>query len=669
MSAIDTLIGKMTLAEKLGQLTMTASSYAVTGPVIAGDSTQAIKDGTIGNLLNMVGADHVREVQRLAVHESRLGIPLLIGFDVVHGHRTLFPIPLGEASLFDPRMWASTAREAAKEAAAEGIAMTFAPMLDVTRDPRGGRSAEGPGEDPWLAARIAESKVHGFQGSDLGAPDALAATAKHFCAYGAVTAGRDSASVDISERTLHEVYLPSFAAAVATGVSAIMPSFTDLAGIPMTANAALLNGWLRRRSGFDGVIVTDYNAIGELLHHGIAPDLAEAATLALKAGVDIDMMAEAYRRGLPVALERGWVTVGEIDAAVRRVLTLKRRLGLFDDPYRRGAAPETAAALASRRRLARLVGSRAIVMLKNDGEALPLNKGMARLAVVGPLADESTDMRGPWWGAAAPEGQVTVLAALRQMLSESRVGNAPGGGDASGVAAALAVCDQADAIVLCVGEAASMSGEAASRAHLDLPGRQREFGDAVFGRAARQHKRVIVVLFSGRPLVIPWLAEKADALLAAWFLGSEAGNAIADVLFGHVGPSGRTPVSWARAAGQIPIFFGVRPTGRPFDPKDHFTSKYLDAPNEPLYPFGHGLTYGRFAYSNLRVPRDGISERDTIVIRVDVQNDGGRPAEETVFLFTHNALASVSRPVLELKGFAKIHLNPGARGTVTLMLC
>ena len=672
MTAIDTLIGKMTLAEKLGQLTMTASSYAVTGPVIAGDSTQAIKDGTIGNLLNMVGADHVREMQRLAVQESRLGIPLLIGFDVIHGHRTLFPIPLAEAALFDPRMWTSTARESAKEAAAEGIAMTFAPMLDVARDPRWGRSAEGPGEDPWLAARIAESKVHGFQGPDLAAPDGLAATAKHFCAYGAVTAGRDYASVDVSERTLHEVYLPPFAAAVAAGVSAVMPSFTDLAGIPMTANAALLDGWLRRKSGFDGVIVTDYNAIGELLHHGVAADLAAAATLALKAGVDIDMMSDAYRRGLPVALERGWVTVGEIDSAVRRVLTLKKRLGLFDDPYRRGAVPETAAALASRRSLARVVAARAIVMMKNESEALPLDKDVQRLAVIGPLADASTDMRGPWWGAAAPEGPITVLKALRQMLSESRVAHAPGvdieGADASGVGAALAVCDQADAIVLCVGEAASMSCEAACRAHLGLPGRQRELAEAVFERAGRRGKRVIVVLFSGRPLVIPWLAEKADALLAAWFLGSEAGNAIADVLFGHVSPSGRTPVSWARASGQVPIFFGARPTGRPFDPMDRFTSKYLDAPNEPLYPFGHGLTYGRFAYSNLRVPRDGISERDTIVIRVDVRNDGGRPADETVFLFTHDVLASVARPVLELKGFAKIHLNPGAQGTVTLML-
>src|SRR5271168_5108909 len=323
MLRIESLISQMTLAEKLGQLTMTASSYATTGPVIAGDSTQAIKDGTIGNLLNMVGADHVREMQRLAVEESRLGIPLLIGFDIVHGHRTLFPIPLGEAALFDPGTWEQTARESAKEAAAEGVAMTFAPMLDVARDPRWGRSAEGPGEDPWLAARIAEAKVRGFQGADLRQADALAAVAKHYCAYGAVTAGRDYAAVDLSERTVREVHLPPFAAAVAAGVAAVMPAFTDLAGIPMTANQAMLRGWLRGRLGFEGVIVSDYNAIAELIHHGIAADLPEAATLALKAGVDIDMMSGAYRRGLPVALDRALVTMGEIDECVRRVLRLK----------------------------------------------------------------------------------------------------------------------------------------------------------------------------------------------------------------------------------------------------------------------------------------------------------------------------------------------------------
>jgi beta-glucosidase len=355
MSRIDTLLGQMTLAEKLGQMTMTASSYAVTGPVIAGDSTQSIKDGTIGNLLNMVGADHVREVQRLAVEESRLKIPLLIGFDVIHGHRTLFPIPLGEVAVFDTAIWASTAREAAREAAADGLAMTFAPMLDVARDPRWGRSAEGPGEDPWLGMRIAEAKVHGFQGRDLALPDVLAACAKHYCAYGPVTAGREYASVDISDRTVHEVHMPAFAAAVASGVAAVMPAFTDLAGVPMTANAALLKGWLRGKLGFEGVIVSDYNAIAELMHHGIAADLAQAATLALRAGVDIDMMADAYRRGLPIALARGWISMADIDTAVRRVLTLKERLGLFDDPYRRGAGAGrghrvAARALASRGR-------------------------------------------------------------------------------------------------------------------------------------------------------------------------------------------------------------------------------------------------------------------------------------------------------------------------------
>lgn len=672
MSRVDALIGEMTLAEKLGQLTMTASSYAVTGPVIAGDSTEAIKAGTIGNLLNMVGAEHVREVQRLAVEESRLGIPLLIGFDVVHGHRTLFPVPLGEASLFDPETWALTARESAKEAAADGLAMTFAPMLDVARDPRWGRIAEGPGEDPWLGSRIAEAKVRGFQGPNLAAADALAAVAKHYCAYGAVTAGRDYASVDISERTLREVYMPPFEAAVASGVAAVMPAFTDLAGIPMTANHGLLRGWLRDRWGFKGVIVTDYNAVAELMHHGIAADLADAAAYALKAGVDIDMMSDAYRRGLPVALERGTVTMVEIDESVRRVLTLKERLGLFDDPYRRGAAPEAAGAVARRRHLARTVGARAVVLLKNANDTLPLTDSLRRLAVVGPLADASAEMRGPWWGAADPDGHVSVVAGLRAILPSSHVVHAPGvaieSDDVSGVAAAVELCAGADAILLCLGEAAVMSGEAASRAHLGLPGSQRRFAEAVLERAHAMSKPVIVVLFSGRPLVVPWLVERADAVLAAWFLGSEAGNSIADVITGRVSPSGRTPVSWPRAAGQIPIFFGERSGGRPADPADRYTSKYLDVPNEPLFPFGHGLTYGRFALSNLRVTPLDVEDIDTMQIKVDLRNTGARTAQETVFLFTHDKIASVARPLLELKGFTKITLRPGEEGTVKMSL-
>jgi beta-glucosidase len=672
MSRIENLLGDMTLAEKLGQLTMIAAGAAVTGPTTAGDAAGAIRAGTVGNLLNLVGSEAVHEMQRLAVEESRLSIPLLIGFDVIHGHRTLFPIPLAEAALFDPQAWTLSAREAAKEAAADGIAMTFAPMLDLSRDPRWGRTAEGPGEDPLLGARIAAAKVLGFQGSDLADADSLAACAKHFCAYGPVTAGRDYASVDISERTLREVHLPAFAAAVKAGAASIMPAFTDLAGIPMTANAALLHGYLREQLGFDGVLVSDYNAIGELIRHGVAADLPEAAALALNAGVDIDMMADAYRLGLPVALERGLVAMTDIDTAVRRVLQLKQRLGLFEDPYRRGARPESAPALAHRRTLARALGARSIVLLKNENEALPLAGSIRRLGVIGPLADAAAEMRGPWWAAASPQDPVSVIDGLRQGLPDTQILHAPGVAldDArhDGIAAALDLCDAADAILLCLGESAAMSGEAASRASPSLPGQQLALAEAVFERAHSLGRRVIVILFSGRPLIVPKLAEKADTLLAAWFPGSEAGNAISDVLTGRISPSGRTPITWPRALGQVPLFFAQRPSGRPADPKDHFTSKYLDTPNEPLYPFGHGLSYGRFTLANLRITPDSVKENGRIEIRVDIGNEGKRAAEETVFLFARDKLASVARPLLELKDFAKITLKPGESGTVAMSL-
>lgn len=672
MSRIEQLIDAMTLEEKLGQLTMTACSYAVTGPVIAGDSTDAIRAGTIGNLLNLIGPATIREMQRMAVEQSRLGVPLLIGLDIIHGFRTLFPIPLAEASLFDPDAWAQSAREAAREAAADGLAMTFAPMLDVSRDPRWGRTAEGPGEDAWLAARIARAKVHGFQGADLTASDALAAVAKHFCAYGPVTAGREYASVDISERTLREVHLPPFVAAVEAGVVAVMPAFTDLAGIPMTANKPLLRDCLRDQLGFDGVLVSDYNAIGELLRHGVARDLAEAAALAIKAGVDIDMMSDAYRRGLPVALSRGLAVIEDIDESLWRVLRLKERLGLFDDPYRRGAQPETAAALTERRRLARSIAARAIVLLKNESGALPLPSSVRRLALIGPLADAPGEMRGPWWAAGEPEGQVSVLSGLRRGLPQVELRYAAGvaidGQDRSGIAAAAERCDGSDAILLCLGEAANMSGEAASRADPSLPGQQRALAEAVLERASARGIPVITILFSGRPLMVSWLAAKANALLAAWFLGSEAGNAIADVVSGRVSPSGRTPISWPRALGQVPVFFGQRPSGRPADVKDHFSSRYLDLPNEPLYPFGHGLTYGRCTLANLRATPQSAAETDVILVEVDVINEGARAADETVFLFSHDLLASVARPLLELKGFARVTLQPGESTTARISL-
>jgi beta-glucosidase len=672
MSRIDTLMARMTLREKLGQLTMSASTYAVTGPVIAGDSTQSIIDGEIGNLLNMVGAAPVHEMQRLAVEKSRLGIPLLIGLDIIHGHRTLFPIPLAEAGVFDEALWERTAREAAREAAADGLAMTFAPMLDVSRDPRWGRTAEGPGEDPWLNERIARAKVRGFQGDDLSSADSLAACAKHFVAYGPVNAGREYAAVDISERALREVHLPGFAAAVRAGVATLMPAFTDLNGVPMTAHVPLLRDWLRDEMGFDGVIVSDYNAIAELISHGVAADLVDAAVLALKAGVDIDMMADAYRKGLPIALEQGRVTIDEIDACVRRVLRLKERLGLFDDPYRRGATAEPAAVVAERRALARDVARRAVVMLKNERDTLPLSAATKALCVIGPLADASAEMKGPWWGAGEHEPAVSVLGGLRAALPQTRVRHATGvdieGDDEGGIEAAVTLCEGVDAVVLCLGERASMSGEAASRATPALPGRQQALAEAVMTRAHALGIPVIAILFSGRPLVVPWLSEHADALLAAWFLGAEAGHAVADVVAGRVSPSGRTPMSWPRAVGQVPIYFGQRPSGRPMNPAERYTSKYQDVDNTPLYAFGHGLTYGRFSYDELQVVPKRVREQDAVKISVRLRNLGSREAEETVFLFIRDKLSRVTRPLLELKGYAKLRLGPGVAGWVELEL-
>jgi beta-glucosidase len=656
---IDRLIAEMTLVEKLGQLVMIAADYAVTGPVVTPLSEEAIRSGTIGNLLNLYGAEPTHRIQKIAVEESRLHIPLLLGFDAIHGHRTVFPIPLAEAGLFDPAAWEATARVAAEECAADGLHMTFAPMLDVSRDPRWGRIAESPGEDPFVGSAFARAKIRGFQNSGLADAGAIAACAKHYLGYGAVNAGREYASTDMSDGMLREVYLPPFRAAVHAGVAAIMPSFTDLNDVPMTANVPLLRDVLRREIGFDGVIISDYHAVAELLNHGVACDLAEAAALALKAGVDIDMMSDAYRLGLPEALQRNLIAMEDIDASVRRVLALKERLGLFQDPYRCGRADT--GITAQSRALARATGGRAMVLLKNDRNVLPL--AARKIAALGPLADAGSEMRGPWWGAGRPEDCVSVLQGLTEGGFDVR--HAPGvtinGDDLSGVATALELCADADAILLCLGEAAIMSGEAASRAYIDLPGRQQDLADAVFEKAAG--KPVIVVLFSGRPLAVPDLVSRADAVLAAWFPGCEAGHAIADVLTGKISPGGRTPVSWPRALGQVPIFFGERPGGRPFNPDDRFTSHYSDVKNTPLFPFGHGLTYGDFKLSNLR-----IESGDPLTVTVDVENHGAHAAEETVFLFLNQKKPGATRPLLELKGFGKIALLPSEQGTVTLTL-
>jgi beta-glucosidase len=668
MGRIDKLMATMTVEEKIGQLNMVAASRVITGPGELRDLQEGIRTGRIGNLLNLWGADETRAVQRLAVEESRLGVPLLMGLDVIHGHHTIFPVPLAEACLFAPDLWEKTARAAAEEAAADGVALTFAPMLDVARDPRWGRIIESPGEDGWLASQMAAAKTRGFQGSDLAAADSVAATAKHLCAYGAVTAGREYASADVSERTLHEIYLPPFAAAVAAGVAAIMPAFIDVAGMAMTANTKLLQGWLRGVVGFEGVLISDYNAVAELLNHGVAADLFEAAALALNAGVDIDMTSGAYIQCLPQARERGLVTMSAIDASARRVLELKERLGLFDDPYRRGSAPPQAGRAAERRELAREVARRAIVLMSNRSEVLPLSSRIERLAVIGPLASAPGEMLGSWASAGRPEDAASILEGLKAALPLCRIDYAAGvdiaGENTDGISAAVDLGAGADAVVLCVGESAAMSGEAASRTDLGLPGRQRALAEAILHLG----KPVAVTLSSGRPLTLPWLFERADAVLATWFLGREAGRAVADVLTGKFNPTGRLPLSWPRHVGQVPIFYNERPAGRPYAPGVHYSSTYLDEEPTPQFPFGHGLSYSRFALSDLRCEPARVRANDTVEVSLSVHNESPVAGEATLFLFVHDAVASVARPLLELKGVRKAVLAAGQRKDVTWRL-
>lgn len=657
------LLGKMTLAEKIGQLNMVTADHAVTGPMVAGDMSAAMRAGRIGSMLNLWGVEATRAAQRTAVEETRLGIPLFFGLDVIHGFRTIFPIPLAEAGAFDPALWETTAREAAAESAAAGLDLTFTPMLDIARDPRWGRIAEGPGEDPLVGAAFAKAKVRGLQGDRL---TGIAATAKHYVAYGASVAGRDYATVDISARTLAELYLPPFQAAVEADVAAIMPAFTDFDGVPLTAHRQLLTGTLRGQWGFSGVVISDYGAIGELLCHGVAGDLAEAAALALKAGVDIDMMAFAYDRGLPEALRRGLVTESDIDAAVARVLNLKDRLGLFDDPYRRcspDAVPEPASIVAARMAVARETAGRSLVLLQNRGGALPLPAAPGRIALIGPLADAGTEMLGPWSAAGERTAAVSVLSGLRAALPGALIEHVEGatleGVDTTGIAAAVAATDRADQVILCLGEAAGMSGEAASRARIDLPGRQAQLADAVLARG----KPVIVLLFSGRPIAMPKVFDKAAAVVACWFPGSEAGHAVADLLIGRINPSARLAVTWPRHVGQVPIAYSVRSGGRPEKPTEKYTSKYLDLPNSPQFDFGHGLSYGAFS-----VAEPTVTVADSILVDTAVTNEGERRGATTVFLFMRDPVASIARPVLELKRFERLELDAGERRSLTFRL-
>ncbi len=644
---IEKLLSAMSLEEKLGQLTM-----------IREDEAQ-IAQGRAGSVLDLQDPARIRKLQEIALEKTRLGIPLLFSLDVLHGYETVFPVPLAEAAAMEPALWQATARAAAIETKAAGIALTFAPMLDVSRDPRWGRMVESPGEDPWLGARFGEAKIRGFQGADLGEVSAVAATAKHFAAYGAVTAGRDYSSVDVSARTMHEVYLPPFAAAVRAGVAAIMPAFSDLAGVPLTAHAGLLRGVLRERYGFEGVIVSDFNAVAELISHGVAADATEAAALALKAGVDIDMVSGAYLEGLPKALERGLVSEAEIDAAVRRVLELKSRLELFERPFagESGLAPGLS---RNHRALAREAARKSAVLLQNRGGVLPLTAPAGRAVAAGPFADAAAEMLGPWRAAGKGSDAVSYLQGLRGALPGWELPHFTDFASAEAKEAAA----KADVVLLFLGETSAMSGEATSRARPGLPGAQAK----LFEDASGFGKPVIVVLTCGRPLIEPALFEKADAVLVTWFAGSEAGNALADIVTGAANPSGKLPVSWPAQIGQIPIFYAQRRTGRPADPNADQTSKYIDAPVAPLFPFGHGLSYTRFGYGELHVSPQTVRPGEVLSIEAEIENQGPVAGEETCFLFIRDVTASVARPVLELRGIAKIALDPGQRGAVRFEL-
>ncbi len=668
---VDSLLVLMTLEEKVGQLMQYSGYQATTGPgqPVAGDAQ--IRAAQVGSFLNVHGAANTRRLQRMAVEETRLKIPLIFGHDVIHGFRTIFPVPLGEAASWDPNLAERTARAAAVEATAHGLHWTFAPMVDIARDPRWGRIVEGSGEDPLLGSAFAAARVRGFQGTDLAAPNTMAATAKHFAAYGGAEGGRDYDIVEVSDQTLKEIYLPPFFAAIAAGAQTVMASFNEVNGLPMHANRRLLTDVMRGEWGFSGLVVSDWGGIQELLPHGIAATRADAGVLALKAGVDMDMVSGIYPAELPRLLSERRVTQGEIDEAVRRVLRLKYRMGLFADPYRYSdtVRQRTMTMAPDHLALSREAGRRSIVLLKNDRRTLPLSKTVRTLAVIGPLADDRRSPLGSWHADGRPEDVTTILAGIRAAVSpQTRVVYARGSSidsmGTSGFAEAVAAARQADAVVLVLGEHAEMSGEAASRAWIDLPGVQEQLARAVHAVG----KPTVAVLMNGRPLAITWLAAAVPAILETWYLGTQMGHSVADVLFGEYNPGGKLPVTFPRTTGQVPIYYNRKNTGRPPAAENKYTSKYLDVAWTPLFPFGHGLSYTTFAYDNLRLSAPTMRMSDTLTVTVDVANSGDRIGDEVVQMYVQDEVGSVTRPLKELKGFSRISLRPGERRTVTFRL-
>lgn len=663
---INALIAKMTLAEKLGQLQQLDGDF----PTGAGrpEHFEMVRKGTLGSTLNVRGAKNVNELQRAAM-ESRLKIPHLFAFDVIHGYRTIFPVPLGEAASFDLKAAELSAYIAAKEARSAGVAWTFAPMVDIARDPRWGRIIEGAGEDTFLGTQFAVARVRGFQGADYSQPDRVLACAKHWVAYGAAQAGRDYSTTDISENTLYNVYFPPFKAAREAGVDTFMTSFNDLNGVPATANRWVMTDVLRKQWGFDGLVVSDYTAVMELMPHGIAATEADAARLALNAGVDIEMVSRFYNKHGEQLFKDKKLTAVTIDEAVRRVLRIKYRLGLFDKPYTDESLEAKTLLTPEHRKAAREIAAKSFVLLKNDNQTLPLRKNIKELAIVGGLADSKEDVLGSWNGDGKIDDAVTLLEGVKNKLGSATKIRYSKGCDAkcedtSGFKDAVDAAEDSDFTILVVGESAAMSGEAASRSNIDLPGKQLDLVKAIHATG----KPYAVVLMNGRPLTINWLSENSPAILETWFAGTEAGNAIADTLFGDANPSGKLPITFPRSVGQIPIYYNMMNTGRPFKAEEKYTSKYLDIPNTPLYPFGFGLSYTTFQLSNLRLSAKQIAPNGNLTVSVDVQNTGNRAGTEVVQLYIRDLVGSLTRPVKELKGFERVELRAGEKRTVTFTL-
>jgi beta-glucosidase len=665
-SRVDSVLSLMTLEEKIGQLTLFTSDYDVTGPVMREGYIDDIKAGRVGAIFNAFGADYTMKLQKMAVEETRLGIPLLFGYDVIHGHRTIFPIPLGEAASWDLEYIEKASRIAAIEASSEGLHWTFAPMIDISMDPRWGRVAESAGEDPYLTSRIAEAKIRGFQGDDLSDIHTMLACAKHFAAYGAAQAGRDYHTVDMSEITLRNIYLPPFKASVDAGVATFMTAFNELFAVPATGSKFLLTDVLRDEWNFNGFVVTDYTSINEMVLHGFAKDEKHAGELAINAGVDMDMQGAVFYDYLKKSLEEGIVTEKTIDRAVRRILNLKFELGLFDDPYRYSDTLRQKNNVMTEEHLefARDFAKRSIVLLKNgkkpgsDIPALPLEKDIKRIAVIGPLADNQKELIGSWSAAGDYTKSVTLLQGIKNKLgNKTQVIYAKGANinddSKDGFAEAVRIARSSDVIILAIGEYALMSGEAASRSNINLPGVQEELALEL----AKTGRPLIVVLMNGRPLTIEKIDEHASAILETWFLGTTTGDAVADVLFGDYNPSGKLTVTFPRTVGQIPIHYNMKNTGRP-ESEFKYTSKYSDVPNTPLYPFGFGLSYTTFAYSDISLSSGIINNSDTLTASVVVKNTGKIAGEEVVQLYTRQLVGSITRPVKELKGFKKVSLEP-----------